>query len=53
MITLAFYCLNVFHPGCLLGPGKEWTRTQSMAETLKVDAAEKKGGDESYTPSTV
>ncbi len=41
MITLATYCLNIFHPGPLLGSGKEWKRPRGAAETIKVEAAEK------------
>ncbi|KAJ3488238.1 hypothetical protein NLI96_g2984 [Meripilus lineatus] len=53
MITLAFYCMNIFHPGCLLGNGKEWKRTNSL-ETIQVDATEeKKRSNESYAPSAV
>ncbi|KAJ3488235.1 hypothetical protein NLI96_g2983 [Meripilus lineatus] len=37
MITLAFYCLNICHPGVLIGPGNVWKRPQSIAETIQVE----------------
>ena len=50
MITLAFYCMNLLHPGRLLGSREEWKRTRSLTETIDVRAGEKKG---SYSPSAV
>jgi len=54
MITLAFYTLNIFHPGRLLGPGPAWKREMKLSKSLESEGnqLEKPKGEEiSETPS--